>query len=224
LSASFLQTHALGRAEEMPGKPFSGEARLRHETAHNPGLATWPQRKGVAVCEDKSTDNAEVDGSIPSSPTDRTDRPSDCPGQGGFGRVGGAECCPATPTTCPRWAYAGACPQPIGTASGASASSPPGQYQARYWHTDARHIAPETFAAKADALAWLARAAADVTRGAWLDPTAGKATFAEVAERWTESNPLKRSSSRLRDQSILTNHVVPVLGCEPMSRVLVKGH
>jgi integrase len=96
---------------------------------------------------------------------------------------------------------------------------PSGRFQARYWHTDARHIAPETFAAKADALAWLSRAEADITRGAWLDPTAGKATFAEVAERWSGSNPLKRSSSRLRDQSILANHVVPVLGGEPIARV-----
>jgi integrase len=96
---------------------------------------------------------------------------------------------------------------------------PSGRYQARYWHAGARHIAPETFVAKADALAWLARAEADVTRGAWLDPAAGKTTFAEVAERWTESNPLKRSSSRLRDQSILANHVVPVLGGEPVGRL-----
>src|SRR3984957_12947155 len=71
---------------------------------------------------------------------------------------------------------------------------PSARFQARYWHTDARHIAPETFAAYADALAWLSRAEAAITRGAWLEPTAGKATFEEVAARWTESNPLKRSS------------------------------
>jgi integrase len=96
---------------------------------------------------------------------------------------------------------------------------PSGRYQARYLHAGGRHIAPETFAAKADALAWLARAEADITRGAWLDPAGGKATFGAVADRWLVANPLKRSSSRTRDESILAKHVQPALGTQQLARV-----
>ncbi len=96
---------------------------------------------------------------------------------------------------------------------------PSGRYQARYWHAGTRHIALETFTAKADAQAWLSRAEADITRGAWLDPAAGKVTVAELATRWLESNPMKRGSSKLRDESILDNHIVPVLGPEAVSRI-----
>ena len=77
----------------------------------------------------------------------------------------------------------------------------------------------ETFTAKADAQAWLSRAEADITRGAWLDPAAGKVTVVELATRWLESNPMKRGSSKLRDESILDNHIVPVLGPEAVSRI-----
>jgi len=102
---------------------------------------------------------------------------------------------------------------------GSARKLPSGRYQARYWHAGTRHIAPETFPTKADALAWLSRAEADLTRGAWLDPAAGKVTFADLASQWVVSNPMKRGSSRLRDKSILDNHVVPELGPHPVSRI-----
>ena len=96
---------------------------------------------------------------------------------------------------------------------------PSGRYQARYWHAGGRHIAPDTFATKADALAWLSRSEADIGRAEWLDPAAGKATFAEVAARWLAGDSLKRGSTRARDQSILTVHVLPVLGDRQVVRV-----
>jgi integrase len=102
---------------------------------------------------------------------------------------------------------------------GSARKLPSGRYQARYWHAGTRHIAPETFSTKTVALAWLSRAEADITRGAWLDPAGGKVTFAELAARWLESNPMKRGSSKLRDESILDNHIVPVLGPAAVSRI-----
>lgn len=96
---------------------------------------------------------------------------------------------------------------------------PSGRYQARYWHDADRHTAPETFPTKADALAWVARAEADISRGSWLDPTAGRATVAEVARRWLESNPAKRSSSWARDRSILGNHILPELAERPVAQL-----
>jgi hypothetical protein len=60
---------------------------------------------------------------------------------------------------------------------------PWGRYQPRYLHGEIRPVAPDTFPTEADALAWLSRSEAEITRGAWVDPNAGKTTFAELAER-----------------------------------------
>ena len=45
---------------------------------------------------------------------------------------------------------------------------PSGRYQASYWHEGLRHVASETFKAKADAQAWLSTKEADIVRGLWL--------------------------------------------------------
>jgi integrase len=96
---------------------------------------------------------------------------------------------------------------------------PSGRFQASYWHEGTRHVAGDTFASKADALAWLSRAEADISRGSWVDPSAGKLTVAEVVERWLGSNVNKRASSRLRDESIMRTHVLPVIGGRQVARV-----
>jgi integrase len=96
---------------------------------------------------------------------------------------------------------------------------PSGRFQASYWHEGARHTGSETFVTKADALAWLSRAEADISRGGWVGPSAGKATFNEVVGRWLVANPSKRTSSRLRDESIMRTHVLPSLGERQVARV-----
>jgi hypothetical protein len=50
-----------------------------------------------------------------------------------------------------------------------------GRWQATYWHDGRSHYASQTFAAKSDALAYLAIVEADIHRGAWIDPRAGQA-------------------------------------------------
>ena len=97
---------------------------------------------------------------------------------------------------------------------------PSGRFQASYWQEGTRHVAGDTFGTKADALAWLSRAEADISRGSWVDPSGGKLTLAEVVERWLGSNPNKRTSSRLRDESIMRTHVLPALG----DRQVSPGH
>ena len=96
---------------------------------------------------------------------------------------------------------------------------PSGHYQASYWHEGARYTAPDTFAAKADALAYLATVETDLRRGAWIDPDAGKITVAALEREWLEANPRKRASSRARDESILRSHVTPVLGSRAIASV-----
>lgn len=96
---------------------------------------------------------------------------------------------------------------------------PSGRYQASYWHDGMRHTASGTFATKADAQLWLARAESDLSRGSWIAPGAGKVTVAEVAQRWLGSNPLKRSSTVQRDRAIIDAHVLAALGSRRIDQV-----
>jgi integrase len=96
---------------------------------------------------------------------------------------------------------------------------PSGRYQASYWHEGQRHVAADTFTAKADALAHLASIETDLRRGAWTDPVAGKVSIKRLAQEWLDANPRKRKSSRVRDESILRMHVLPVLGARTLASV-----
>ncbi len=89
---------------------------------------------------------------------------------------------------------------------------PSGRYQASYWHDGVRHVADETFAAKADALSFLSNVETDLARGILVDPKAGRMTVNELAEEWLASNPGKRAGTLERDRAILRLHVLPVLG------------
>jgi hypothetical protein len=60
---------------------------------------------------------------------------------------------------------------------------PSGRWQASYWWNGARHLAPGTFPAKADALAWLSKTETEIRRGMWVDPAAGRMTVAESDDR-----------------------------------------
>ncbi|WP_041298010.1 hypothetical protein [Ilumatobacter coccineus] len=65
---------------------------------------------------------------------------------------------------------------------------PSGKYQARYWHLGKQIAADHTFAAKTDARRWLSTVEADIVRGDWVDPDAGKITFGEYANWWIEQS------------------------------------
>jgi hypothetical protein len=54
-----------------------------------------------------------------------------------------------------------------------------GRFQARYRVAGAEHLAPTTFGTKRDADAFLATARADLERGTWIDPDAGRIPLAE---------------------------------------------
>ena len=72
---------------------------------------------------------------------------------------------------------------------------PSGRYQASYWHEGERHTAPDTFAAKADALAHLSVMETNLRRGEWLDPAAGRETFGSYGKRWLAHRPDLRPST-----------------------------
>ena len=61
---------------------------------------------------------------------------------------------------------------------------PSGRYQASYWHEGQRHVAPDTFLARADALAYLSTVETDLLRGDWRAPEPARETFGAYGKRW----------------------------------------
>ena len=87
---------------------------------------------------------------------------------------------------------------------------PSGRFQASYWHESSRHQAPSTFTTKADALAWLSAADADIHRGSWVDPRGGGLTLEQVAAKWLEANPAKRPNTFAMDEIVIRVHLKPL--------------
>jgi integrase len=89
---------------------------------------------------------------------------------------------------------------------------PSGRWQARYRSRGGRLIAaPETFASKGDAAAWLARAQTDQGRGDFIDPRAGRITLTVFAEQFlTERVLAERTAETYR--GLLDLHILPALG------------
>lgn len=87
-----------------------------------------------------------------------------------------------------------------------------GRWQSAYWCEGARHVAPMTFRAKADASAWLAGIEDSLARGAWVDPRAGGVTFASYAARWLDERHELRISTREDYERQLAVHLLPAFG------------
>lgn len=89
---------------------------------------------------------------------------------------------------------------------------PSGRWQASYWHDGASHKAPTTFLAKADAAAWLATVQADILRGNWLNPGAGKVTFGTYSKAWLAKRSDLRPTTKSKYASLLKLHLEPAFG------------
>ncbi len=94
---------------------------------------------------------------------------------------------------------------------------PSGRWQARYRDKSGRQRAvPGTFPSKADAGRALARLQADMDRGDYFDPKAGRVTLEAYAESWVltrmvRGGPLAPRTAELY-RSQLALHIVPQLG------------
>jgi integrase len=93
---------------------------------------------------------------------------------------------------------------------------PSGRWQVRYWLEAERCAAPQTFATKADASAYLATVQADTLRGTWVDPAAGKVTFAEYAEKWRAAQ-VHRPTTAAQVESYFRRHVYPRIGARQLA-------
>ena len=82
-----------------------------------------------------------------------------------------------------------------------------GRYQARYPGPDGiDRPAPQTFATKKDADVWLTLTEAEIRRGEWMDPDAGKVPFGKYAANWINDQVLKPRTDGLY-RGLLKNHL-----------------
>lgn len=89
---------------------------------------------------------------------------------------------------------------------------PSGRFQARYRVDGIEYSAEITFASRKEATAFLAQIRADLGRGVWIDPLAGKVPLAEYASKWLAERPNLRPRTRELYESELKLHILPVLG------------
>ncbi len=70
----------------------------------------------------------------------------------------------------------------------------------------------KTFDRQRDAEKWVATNKADLARGAWIDPRAGRVTLSDYASRWLANRTDIRPSTRAKYGQLLGQHIFPTLG------------
>lgn len=91
------------------------------------------------------------------------------------------------------------------------------KWQARY-RDGAGRERTKRFDRKVDAERWLATTLADLARGTYLEPGAGKVTVADYAERWlARMAPTWRTSTAYGVDNSIRKHVLPTLGHQPLA-------
>lgn len=96
---------------------------------------------------------------------------------------------------------------------------PSGRYQAAYWYDGRRHIAPMTFATKADANAFLDAVSASIGRGDWIDPELGRISFARYAELWLAQRTDIRPRTHEQYALLIENKLKPVFGERELAKI-----
>jgi hypothetical protein len=74
------------------------------------------------------------------------------------------------------------------------------------------HTAPSTFSAEAEADRWLAPAAADLSRGDWVDPEAGKNKLRDFADHWMAGKAALAPKTVDLYRYLLDRLILPPLG------------
>lgn len=98
------------------------------------------------------------------------------------------------------------------------ARRPNGKWRARYEDATGKEHARH-FDRKADAQQWLATQVHKVTEGTWVDPQAGKRTFAEYAAEWVETQIQHRPSTSAVTRSRLKKQLLPYFGHRPIAAI-----
>ena len=90
-------------------------------------------------------------------------------------------------------------------------------WQARFFAPDGRQHA-KRFARRVDAEAWLCENGAAISKGAWIDPSAGKVTFEVYAETWRTSQ-VHRPTTAEQVRINMTKHIVPAFKGRPLASI-----
>ena len=91
-------------------------------------------------------------------------------------------------------------------------------YVVRYRGPD-RKPRSKTFKRRADAESFLRTVEADVIRGTWVDPNAGKILLRDWGTQWWETTVNLRPSTRARDNATYRNHIEPTFGAVPIASI-----
>ncbi len=98
----------------------------------------------------------------------------------------------------------------------------PGKPDLLTWR--ARYIAPDgqerarTFPRRVDAERFVATVEADKLRGTYVDPTAGRCTFATYADQWRQAQ-VHRPTTRAHAETMLRRHALPHFGDRSLASV-----
>lgn len=100
-----------------------------------------------------------------------------------------------------------------------------GRWQARYTTSDGiERSGPRTFATKTEADRYLAAVEADLHRGAWIDPKAGRLTVADWTRAWLpryiarRGKPLRPKTVALYE-GLLRSTILPTFGTTPLDQM-----
>ncbi len=93
-----------------------------------------------------------------------------------------------------------------------------GNWLAR-WRDPAGRDRSKSFGRKVDAERFLAQLAADMHRGMYIDPAAGKVTLGTLAETWTSGLEHLKPSTAERYRGIVRRHIVPKWGRWPLRSI-----
>jgi len=85
------------------------------------------------------------------------------------------------------------------------------RWQARYRGPDGRERT-HRFDRKVDAEAWLDTNGADIARGMWIDPEAGKVTFENYAKTWLKTKVDVSPRTLINVEGRIYNHAIPHFG------------
>nr|WP_240468115.1 hypothetical protein [Streptomyces dangxiongensis] len=94
---------------------------------------------------------------------------------------------------------------------------PNGKWRARYRDLDGKEQARH-FDRKLDAQRWLDEVTTSIVTGQYVDPRAGRLSFAAYTEKWEESLIAGEAAERITDNA-LRLHLVPALGSRAMAAI-----
>ena len=92
------------------------------------------------------------------------------------------------------------------------------RYDVRY-RDPAGKVRTRTFRRRKDADRFSSTTEAELITGGWIDPNAGRLTFADWWPMWWETTVNLRPTTRARDESYARNHVIPEFGAYPLATI-----